>query len=114
MLKGEKAIEVQDKAAKLAEERILDILVPPLKRRQPVEAEALATSEHVVDTDDNKSTREKIREKLHHGEMEDRTIELDITTAQSPSINVFGPLSMEEMGVNIQEVFGNMLPKRTK
>ena len=114
MLKGEKAGEVQDKAAKLVEERILDILVPPVKRRQPVEVEAEPVSEHITDFDDNKATREKFREKLHRGELEERTIELDVTSAQLPSINVFGPISMEEMGVNIQEVFGSMLPKRTK
>ena len=114
MLKGEKAEEVQDKATRLAEERILDILVPPLKRRQPAEAEVGPASEHAIDFDETKATREKFREKLHHGEIEDRTIEIDVTSTQMPSMQVLGPINMEEMGVNIQEMFGSMMPKRTK
>ncbi|HEV8537689.1 MAG TPA: ATP-dependent protease ATPase subunit HslU [Bacteroidota bacterium] len=114
MLKGEKAVEVQEKAMKLAEDRILDILVPPVRRHQPVVAEAESATEHLLDTDDAKTTREKFREKLRRGELEERTLEIDVTTGQLPSMHVFGPVSMEEMGVNIQEMFGNMLPKRTK
>jgi ATP-dependent HslUV protease ATP-binding subunit HslU len=115
MLKGEKANEVQDKAARLAEERILDILVPPMKRRQPMEAEAVHGSEHTLpEIDDAKATRDKFREKLIHGELEERTVEIDVTSSQIPSMQVLGPINVEEMGVNIQEMFGNMMPKRTK
>jgi len=113
MLKGEKTSEVQDKAMKMAEERMLDILVPPLKRRQPIEA-SVGNQEELLEIDDNKSTRERFREKLRAGELEERTIEIDITTAQMPAMQVFGPISIEEMGVNIQEMFGSVLPKRTK
>ncbi|MBI4548972.1 MAG: ATP-dependent protease ATPase subunit HslU [Ignavibacteriae bacterium] len=113
MLKNEKTNEVQDKAAKLAEERILDILVPPLKRRQPVEA-GVGNQEELLESDDNKSTRERFREKLRAGELEERTIEIDITSTQMPAMQVFGPINIEEMGVSIQEMFGNILPKRTK
>lgn len=112
MLKGEKAIEVQDRADRLVEERILDILVPPVKRRQAVEAGAVA--EEYLDADDNKTTREKFREKLHAGELEERNIEIDIAATQLPSMQVFGPINIEEMGVNIQEMFGNIIPKKTK
>ena len=112
MLKGEKAAEVQDKAIRLAEERILDILVPPVKRRQTVDA--LAGPEPLSDYEENKATREKFREKLHSGELEERTVEIDITASQAPAMQVFGPINMEEMGVNIQEMFGNIMPKKTK
>lgn len=112
MLKGEKAAEVHDKASRLAEERILDILVPPLKRRQSVDANP--GSIEVMEADDNNATREKLREKLHRGEMETRLIEVDVTTSQIPSMQVMGPINIEEMGINLQEMFGNMMPKRTK
>jgi ATP-dependent HslUV protease ATP-binding subunit HslU len=112
MLKGEKASQVKDKAEKLVEERILDILVPPMKRHHPVGVGAPV--EEVSDVDENRATREKFREKLKHGEMENRTIELDVTASQMPAMQVFGPVSMEEMGVNIQEMFGNLMPKKTK
>ncbi len=112
MLKGQKAMEVQDKAGRMAEERILDILVPPVKKRLPVDV--VANSEHVQEYEDNKATREKFREKLRAGELEDRTIEVDVSAPQIPAMQVFGPMNMEEMGVNIQEMFGNILPKKTK
>lgn len=112
MLKGEKATEVQDKATRLVEDRILDLLMPPIKHRQSVEVGTIA--EGYVDAEDNKATREKLREKLRAGELEDRTIEIDITATQMPSMQVFGPINVEEMGVNIQEMFGNILPKKTK
>lgn len=112
MLKSEKASEVQDKARQLAEERILDILVPPVRRRQGVDAGPIA--DEGGETDENRSTREKFRVKLHAGDLEERHIELDITATQLPSMQVFGPINIEEMGVNIQEMFGNILPKKTK
>jgi ATP-dependent HslUV protease ATP-binding subunit HslU len=112
MLKGEKAAEVQTKAEHLAEERILDLLVPPVKRRQP--ADAGTVHETLPEMEDNKATREKFREKLHTGELEDRIIEMDVTINQFPAMQVFGPINIEEMGVNIQEMFGNILPKKTK
>jgi len=112
MLKNEKAIEVHDKAVRLTEERILDILVPPVKRSQQSEHPALP-DEHTLNNE-HKSTRDKFSEKLRSGELEDRTIEMDITTSQLPAMQVFGPFNAEEMGMNIQEMFGNILPKKTK
>ncbi len=112
MLKGEKAAEVQDKANRLVEDRILDILVPPVKRRQT--GEAVPGDEELVETDDNKATREKFREKLRAGELEERTVEIDVTATQMPAMQVLGPINIEEMGVNLQEMFGNIMPKRTK
>ena len=112
MVKSEKAAQVQDKALRLAEERILDLLVPPVKRRQPVVVGG--TAETVSEDDENRATREKFREKLAAGEMEERTIEIDVTSQQVPSMQVLGPINIEEMGVNLQEMFGSMLPKRTK
>src|SRR5258705_500751 len=112
MLKEEKNAEVLEKATRMAEERILDVLVPPLKRRQTVEA--LVPPEELPEGDDSKATREKFREKLHAGELENRMIEVDVTASQLPSMQILGPINIEEMGMNIQEMFGNMMPKRTK
>jgi ATP-dependent HslUV protease ATP-binding subunit HslU len=115
MLKGEKAAEVNDRALHLAEERILDILVPPVKHRQTVEADAQSLEYHAgAESEEKKATREKFRDRLHRGELDDRTVEVDVTMSQMPAMQVLGPMSMEEMGVNIQELFGTMMPKRTK
>ncbi len=112
MLKGEKASEVQDRALRIVEERLLDILVPPVKRRQGVEPGGAA--EDQIEVDEGRSTREKFREKLRSRELEDRSVEIDVSASQMPAMQVFGPINVEEMGVNLQEMFGNILPKRTK
>jgi ATP-dependent HslUV protease ATP-binding subunit HslU len=112
MVRAEKSLEVRDKAQRLAEDRILDILVPPVKHRSTVTA--AIPEENGDEGDENRITREKFREKIHKGELDDRTIELDLTANQFPAMQIFGPLSADEMGVNIQEMFGNLLPKKTK
>ena len=112
MLKNEKASEVQDKAGRLCEERILDILVPPVRRG--THQELTAVIEDNAMNNEHKSTRDKFSEKLRAGELEDRIIEMDVTTSQLPAMQVFGPFNVEEMGMNIQEMFGNILPKKTK
>ncbi len=113
MVKAERTIEVQEKAAKLAIEKILDILVPPLKKsKQP--AETIDVDNAVTQAEENFSTRERFREKLNNGEMDSKNIEIDVPTSQAPNMQVFGPFSMEEIGVNVQEMFGNIMPKKMK
>ena len=109
MVKARRTIEVQDKARKLAEEKILDILLPSLpKQSQATE------SNNEMDTQNFSFTRERFREKLINGKLDERIIELDIATDQLPTMQIFGPINLEEMGLNIQEMFGNILPKKMK
>ena len=112
MVKSEKAAGVRDKARAMADERILDLIVPPVRRRQSVEAGQPV--DLLADFDENKATRDKFREKLAAGELETRNVEIEISAAQVPAMQVFGPMNVEEMGVNIQEMFGNIMPKKTK
>ena len=114
MVKAERTEEVQEKAAKLAEERILDILVPPLKKKQTVAEGNNDVNDGIALAEENYATREKFRERLHNGEMETKMIELDVTASQVPNMQVFGPFSFEEMGMNVQEMFGSIMPKKTK
>jgi len=110
MVKAEKAAEVENKARELAEERLLDILVPSNKRPKPSEPPVSP-----IDTlEENENTRQKFREKLRSGALDERIIELELSFTQMPSMQVMGPFSMEEIGVNLQEVFGNILPKKEK
>jgi ATP-dependent HslUV protease ATP-binding subunit HslU len=112
MVKAEKTAVVQDKARDLAEERILDILLPPVKKTKPVgigvpdEAE---TDEQMFE-----KTRERFRVQLRDGKLDSRTIEVDVPQEAFPVMQVFGPVSLEEMGVNIQDIFGNLMPKKFK
>jgi ATP-dependent HslUV protease ATP-binding subunit HslU len=122
MVKARMAAEVQDKARNLAEERILDILLPPPPRRQHVGVtsgvalpdETNRLREVSETGGDFTETREKFRLKLRAGELDHRVIEVEVAADQIPSVQVFGPINLEEMGVNIQEMFGNILPKKMK
>jgi len=112
MVKAEKAVQVNDRAKQLAEQRILDILIPPARRRTPSPGDTGA--DEAAAPDESSVARERFREKLRSGELESRPIELDVTASQLPSMQVMGPVNIEEMGVNLQEMFGNLLPKQTK
>ncbi len=112
LVKAEKAEEVQDKANELAEERLLDILVPRPRKQRTSESE---TPESPVDTvEEDAKTRQKFREKLRSGSLDERVIELEMPTQQMPLMQVMGPVNLEEMGINIQDMLGNILPKRNK
>lgn len=120
MVKAERSIEVQKKAEELAEERILDILVPPIKRRPPEPAQAAQAGlgfEIQSDSDkqeENYKTREKFRAQLKKGELDHRGIEVEVATDSFSSMQVLGPIGLEEMGVNLQDLFGNIMPKKVK
>jgi ATP-dependent HslUV protease ATP-binding subunit HslU len=108
MVKGERRAEVNEKAKELAEERILDILVPS-PRAHRTEEEAPADEEGMA------GTREKFRQRLRNGELESRTIEMDVPAAAAgPLMQVIGPMNLEEMGINLQDMFGNLMPKKSK
>jgi len=133
MVREEHSASVQDKARDLAEERILDILIPPPPRtskalvsgpgftmREPAQAAGspgnLSSTESRTETDQSdvseaelrERTREKFRAKLKRGELDEREVEITVTSDQSPMLQVFGPMGMEEMGVNLQDLFGNL------
>ena len=112
MVKSEKTGEVQAKAEQLAEERILDILIPPVKKAgsSGTEAEADPNSEAYQ----NQKTREWMREKLKKGEMDDKMIEFDAAAQTAIGMQVLGPFGMDDMGINIQEIMGNIMPKKKK
>ncbi|HEX9828760.1 MAG TPA: ATP-dependent protease ATPase subunit HslU [Bacteroidota bacterium] len=110
MVKAEKTAEVQDKARKQAEERILDILVPAPRTQQGFDVSVSTTEPK----DDYHKTRERLREMLHEGSLNERVIELELATPQMPMMQVMGPMSLEDMGINVQEMFGNIFPKKNK
>jgi ATP-dependent HslUV protease ATP-binding subunit HslU len=112
MVKAEQRSAVNEKAKGLGEERILDILVPPARRRSAAGFDMPAAPEQ--EETDNRATREKFRLRLRNGEMETKTIELDLPASTTPLMQVIGPVSAEEMGINIQDLFGNLMPKKMK
>lgn len=112
MVRAEKAEEVQEKAAVLAEEKILDILIPPVKRPSNVSTTADVNPEN-DEALQNEKTREWMREKLRKGDLDERMIEYNIT---SPGVGmqVLGPVGFDDMGMNIQELMSSMVPKKQK
>lgn len=108
MVRAEKTAEVQEKAEEVAEDKILDILIPPVKK--PVKAE---TDDEENEAYQNAKTREWMREKIRKGEMDDKMIEFD-TTAPQPGMQVLGPIGMDDMGMNIQDLMNNIMPKKKK
>ncbi len=111
IVKAEKASEVEAKARVLSEEHILDLLIPPVKHRNTPDS-----SNHDVPTleDENAKTRNKFREKLRKGELDERTVEIEVHSSQMPLMQVMGPFSMEEMGINLQEMLGSIAPQKQK
>lgn len=108
MVKAEKAGEVEEKAEKIVEDKILDKLIPPVKKTGVETAENEDSEEYK-----NEKTREWMREKLRKGELDDKLIEFDMT-ANPSGVHVMGPMGMDDMGINIQEIVGQMMPKKTK
>lgn len=108
MVRSEKTLNVQEKAERMAEERILDQLIPPLKKTLALDDENSENEELR-----NEKTREWMREKLRNGEMDDKLIEFD-TTAPAFGMQVLGPMGMDDMTMNLQEMMGSMIPKKKK
>ena len=101
MVKAEEAQAVRVKAEDLAEERLLDLLLPGAK------AEA-------AEVEGDGKTRDKLRRLLRMGELNERFVELETQETKMPMMEIFTPQGNEEMGINIKEMFGNIFPKKTK
>lgn len=125
MVKQEKLASVQDKAKEMAEERILDIYVPEPKTKSvsnPLnalfggndsakeEAESAGTAEQPKYS----AGREWCRKRLRKGELENDIIEINVEPKASPVVGMFAGSGMEDMSNNIQDMIGNLMPKKRK
>ena len=121
MVKVEMQERVKEKAEKIVEDKILDILIPPVRSKTPTKSasdgnEVGFNPDKASDSELNERTRQRFREKLRNGELEDRNIEIEVSSSKTPMMQVFGPQGMEEMGVNLQDMLGNLTRggKKTK
>ena len=132
MVQDEHTASVQDRARELADERVLDILIPPAATSSgirssitlasaptsPVASQPTERDTASQDTSDEDSLRQRTREKfkrmLEKGDLDTREVEIEVASDQSSMLQVFGPMGMEEMGVNLQDLFGNMGGKQRK
>jgi len=104
MVKSEHEEQVQQRARKQANERILDILIPPGPKEDGEES----------GDERRERTRARFRERLEAGDFEDREIEIKVKDDSTPVMQIFGSSGMEEMGVNLQDMLGNLMPSKQK
>jgi len=125
MVRSEKTAAVQEQAEKLTNERLLDLLLPNLRPRRKSAAardhnehgEEAAISEEESENEleqRRQRTRDKMREQLLAGKLEERLVELDVAADSMPMMQVISPIGVEELGLNLQDLVGNMLPKKMK
>ena len=112
MVKAKKKEEVNSKAAQLVEDIILDSLIPPVKSHSS--ASGIPLDGSIEDQELNEKTREKFREKIRKGELEERKIEINIHQGSNSGLGVIGGAVDEVSMMNIQEMINGMMPKKTK
>jgi ATP-dependent HslUV protease ATP-binding subunit HslU len=102
MLKAEESRKVQQRAEEMAEERLLDLLLPHSGKGSQKEGE------------DQQTTREKLRKLLKAGKLNDKYVEVEIVDRNLPIVEIFSASGLEEMDVNIKDMFGSLFPKKKK
>ena len=120
MTRQEKSEEIAEKAELNVEERILDLLLPPPRSATGFYDFDADTSEESTEIDGPKSdeqfqrTREKLRSQLRSGKLDNRLVELEVREKNFPVIELAGPQGVEEMGINMKDMLGNLFQGRTK
>ena len=111
MVREEQTIKVEGKAKENAVERILDLLLPPISTKKKPVGEMQEEDELELR---HERTREKLREQFKDGKLDDRQVEINVPADNTPMMQIFSPIGIEEMGINLQDIFGGMMPKKVK
>jgi ATP-dependent HslUV protease ATP-binding subunit HslU len=133
MVREEKMEEVEDKAELAAEDRLIDLLLPPTPSATPAPAATAAAATHepgsnviqlptAVPVDDHEEkpgdrehrTREKLRQQFREGKLDERTVELDVRDRNQPSFEVISNQGSEEMDINLKDMLPGLFGQRTK
>jgi len=128
MVQNEKMKEVEGKASRQAEERIIEIMAPfPKKSKNKSNPLNILFSSYDTDNEEDyeeeeyqrrveqvKKERELIRKRLQKGLLEEEIVEIEVEDKRPPMMEVFSGQGMEEMGVNLQDLFGSMLPNKKR
>ena len=121
MTRQEKIEEIAEKAELNVEERILDLLLPPRRTMGFYDYDS-DTTEETTSTDldtpaqdeQSQRTREKLRTQLRSGKLDNRLVELEVREKNFPVIELAGPQGVEEMGINMKDMLGNLFQGRSK
>ncbi len=124
MIRQEKSEEVADKAELNVEERLLDLLLPPPKSSPPSgyfdfdasqSLPAMTPAPESAEPNEQfNRTREKLRAQLRAGKLDNRLLEIEVREKSFPTIEFAGPMGVEEMGINVKDMLGNLFQGRTK
>jgi len=112
MVREERLEEVEDKAELNAEERLLDLLLPPAPSSPGTAGLALGTGDGEHSSESR--TREKLRQQLREGKLDERTVELDVRERSMPAFEIISNQGVEEMDINIKDMLPNIFGQRTK
>jgi ATP-dependent HslUV protease ATP-binding subunit HslU len=115
MVREEKVDEVAEKAEQNAEERLLDLLLPPPPvMRKPEKVPGETDDGRAASYEQFKRTREKLRAQLREGKLDDREVEVDMRDRSMPSFEVISSQGVEEMDINIKDILPGLFGQRTK
>lgn len=123
IVKAEQLEQVKERAEELADERIVSILVPSGKAsgaKNPLEmlfsqtGQTRTTSDEEGERQKVRVKRQTIRQQLKRGELEDQVIEIEVEDQSPAMFDMFAGSGVEQMGINMQEMLGNILPKKTR
>jgi len=113
MLRSHYSELVREKASKIVEDRLLDLLVPPLplRTRRRKKDEGI---DQEIELNRFEKAREKFRKDLRQMKLEDTIVTMQVQNRMLPIMEIFSPIGFEEIDLSFKEIFGGMLPKRTK
>lgn len=113
LVRMEKTMEVEEKAESATEERILDLLLPPIPPLTSItETQAVGGRDEAFER--SQKTREKLRLQLHEGKLDDRIVEVDVRDRSFPSFEIITSGGVEEMDINVKDMLPGLFGSRTK
>ncbi|HNP18042.1 MAG TPA: ATP-dependent protease ATPase subunit HslU [Fulvivirga sp.] len=114
LVKSEKKENVKQRAEQIVEEIILDALIPPMHTNGS-STKTQTDEEPKTEQELNERTRERFREKIRNGELEERKIDINVQKPSAGGVGMIGGGMMDESSmINLQEMIGNMMPKKSK
>ena len=114
MVREEKVNEVAEKAEQNAEERLLDLLLPPAPAPRPDPPQLPVNDEKAAAAEQASRTREKLRALLREGKLDERQVEVDVRERSFPAFEIVSSQGIEEMGINIKDILPGLFDQRTK
>src|SRR5918992_742742 len=108
MVREERRAEVREKARQAAEERVLDLLLPPLPTQSEYDEQGSSIREQAT------RTRAKLREQLRDGRLDHKNLEIDVREKTFPSFEIIAGSSVEEVDINVKDMMGGLFAGRTK